>query len=282
LVKNYSIKKFSKFSPDKVRRSQNNVASEEDDPVRRCLERDAGTIASLSISIRADLEQAIMAALGEIKQTNDIRSLLNSLSHGTLPQRWKRYVVPDSVTIGVFMRDLTRRFAQLEKLVGMDEYKQSPSIWLGGLLNPEAFTTATRQSAARAQKCSLETLQLETISLLPVDSKNNKPLADLKNGIFAIDGMCLENGILQQKTGVLDSDSGGNNHAAIHIGTAIFAWKNKKEKKKDDNIIDVPVFLNETRSLPLFNAHIPIADSIKEDADSWSRRSVAFTCWQNN
>jgi len=272
---------------DKVRRSQMSIASEEDDPVRRCLERDAGTIAALSIAIRADLEQAIMAALGEIKQTNDIRSLLNSLSHGTLPPRWKRYVVPDSVTIGVFMRDVTRRFSQLEKLIGADGYKQSPCIWLGGLLNPEAFTTATRQSAARAQKCSLETLQLETIALLPVnnDTKNkqDKPLADLKNGIFAIDGMCLENGILQQ-TGVLDSDAGGSGRrAAIHIGTAVFAWKNKAEcKEKKAGVIDVPVFLNESRALPLFAAHIPIADSVQEDAASWSRRSVALTCWQNS
>jgi len=272
---------------NKVRRSQNNVINLEDDPVRRCLERDAGTIASLSIAIRADLEQAIMAAHGEIKQTNDIRSLLNSLSHGTLPQRWKRYVVPDSVTIGVFMRDVTRRFAQLEKLIGADEYKQSPRIWLGGLLNPEAFTTATRQSAARAQKCSLETLRLETIALLPLDNdsknKQDKPLADLKNGVFAIDGMCLENGILQQ-SGVLDSDTGGSGRrAAIHIGTAVFAWKSKTgENDKNGVVIDVPVFLNETRSLPLFDAHVPIADGEHEDAASWSRRSVALTCWQNN
>lgn len=38
---------------------------------------------------------------------------------------------------------------------------QSIPIWLGGLLNPEAYITATRQCVAQANSWSLEELHLQ-------------------------------------------------------------------------------------------------------------------------
>lgn len=38
---------------------------------------------------------------------------------------------------------------------------QNVTVWLGGLFNPEAYVTATRQCVAQANSWSLEELMLE-------------------------------------------------------------------------------------------------------------------------
>ena len=292
--------------------SSSDSDGENDDPVRRCLERDAAAIAALAETVRADLEQALAAARGETKQTNAVRALLGALAHGTLPARWRRYVVPDALAVSAFVRDLARRFAQLERLVGSESTSDSGAsassassassansagVWLGGLLSPEAFTTATRQAAARALHCSLETLRLETVALRPDEGDGSVPAADLRRGVFAVSGMRLENGKLRA-TGVLDSapEAAGAQHAAP-VRTAVFAWRpcsSESESSESSDAaaaVDVPVFLNETRRVLLFNARVPVAtedeskeSSVGEDgaAAVWCRRAVAFTCWQQS
>lgn len=47
-------------------------------------------------------------------------------------------------------------------------------MWLGGLLNPEAYITATRQCVAQANSWSLEELQLE-VTITDSNDKNSVP-----------------------------------------------------------------------------------------------------------
>lgn len=47
-------------------------------------------------------------------------------------------------------------------------------MWLGGLLNPEAYITATRQCVAQANSWSLEELQLE-VTITDSNDKSNIP-----------------------------------------------------------------------------------------------------------
>lgn len=47
-------------------------------------------------------------------------------------------------------------------------------MWLGGLLNPEAYITATRQCVAQANSWSLEELQLE-VTITDSSDKSNIP-----------------------------------------------------------------------------------------------------------
>lgn len=57
-------------------------------------------------------------------------------------------------------------------------------MWLGGLLNPEAYITATRQCVAQANSWSLEELVLDvTVTDAAADGK---PAAD--DGSFAVTG----------------------------------------------------------------------------------------------
>lgn len=45
-------------------------------------------------------------------------------------------------------------------------------MWIGGLLNPEAYITATRQCVAQANSWSLEELQLDVTITDSSDKKN--------------------------------------------------------------------------------------------------------------
>lgn len=67
---------------------------------------------------------------------------------------------------------------------------QTFNVWLGGLLNPEAYITATRQCIAQANSWSLEELVLDvTITDGGLDA--NKPsLDDCSFGVVGKFGDC--------------------------------------------------------------------------------------------
>lgn len=53
---------------------------------------------------------------------------------------------------------MSLRLAQLERI---SNGTQTTGVWLGGLFQPEAYITATRQTVAHAKGWSLEQLVLE-------------------------------------------------------------------------------------------------------------------------
>jgi dynein heavy chain 1 len=93
---------------------------------------------------------------------------VDKLVKGVVPQQWKKYTVPHDTTVSVWMSDLAQRLNQLQKLSEVSQREgakglKSIPIWLGGLFNPEAYITATRQFVAQANSWSLEELELEVI-----------------------------------------------------------------------------------------------------------------------
>lgn len=58
------------------------------------------------------------------------------------------------------MSDLASRLAQLEMSLSSSVVAQSQGIWLGGLFQPDAYITATRQAVAHQKGWSLEELVL--------------------------------------------------------------------------------------------------------------------------
>lgn len=61
--------------------------------------------------------------------------------------------------------DLGKKLIHLEILSksGAKSGPGAPLYWLGGLFNPDAFVTASRQHVARALSCSLEELRLSLV-----------------------------------------------------------------------------------------------------------------------
>lgn len=103
-----------------------------------------------------------------MKQTNETRAMVGALVRGMLPASWRRYAVARGCTVQHWVDDFARRVQQLAHVSrtvadqGAQRLQTIP-VWLGGLLNPEAYITATRQCVAQANSWSLEELNLQVI-----------------------------------------------------------------------------------------------------------------------
>lgn len=243
---------------------------QQQDVVMRCLERDARALVRLLTTVRRDMQLVIDTAAGTVKQTNDTRALFEDLSHGVIPHPWKPYALPEMLSLGAYVRDLARRVDHFRTLLGT----QGRKVWLGGLLTPEAYITATRQAAARANKCSLETLSLQVVAISSAASDHK-----LAPDEFAVEGLVLENALLG-KDGSLNipKESGGVAEESLSsaAATAVFAWRSKANALGDEASVKIPVFLNETRMNRLFTAVLPTATP---EGAKWCQRSSAFVSW---
>lgn len=77
-----------------------------------------------------------------------------------IPKRWRRYNVAN-ITVTEWIEDFNKRIDQLQKVSVSSDFGRKGGLWFGGLLFPEAFMTASRQSVAQDNKWSLEELDLQ-------------------------------------------------------------------------------------------------------------------------
>lgn len=127
------------------------------DSLSRFFGRETWTGRRLLEHVRKDLSDLVRVCDGTSKQTNELRALMQDLNRGNVPPHWAKFKMPKGVSVGQYISDLVARLAQLEAIA---HGKSTGGIWLGGLFQPEAYITATRQAAAHAQGASLEQLVL--------------------------------------------------------------------------------------------------------------------------
>lgn len=84
----------------------------------------------------------------------------NVYSSGTIPSSWRKYAVPKSMSLGMWVADLAQRLRQLEGITKEQHYEKF-SVTLGLLFTPGAYLTATRQAVAHRTRVSLEKLKLD-------------------------------------------------------------------------------------------------------------------------
>ena len=77
---------------------------------------------------------------------------------GSIPLHWLKFKTAKGLGVGQFISNLVARLSQLEAIATRPELKRV--IWLGGLFQPEAYITATRQTVAHQKGWSLEQLVL--------------------------------------------------------------------------------------------------------------------------
>lgn len=151
-------------------------------------------------------------------------------------------------------------------------------MWLGGLLNPEAFITATRQSAAQSHGWSLENLRIhaESINLKTSSSDSSSTSATPDVDGFTLRGLSLE-GASWDKNALALTDQ-----LSVSLAPIRFMWKNQEDSKtqqtQQGNLINVPVYLSEPRSELLFAIDLSIPSS--PPVQSWYQKSVAVISWK--
>ena len=153
-------------------------------PLFRFLEREVMVASALLELVKSDLFMLIDMCKGNIKSTNMLKQLAEDLHSDVIPKRWRKYTVAQ-ITATIWVNDFVRRVIQLQDLSKKPDFGQS-GLWLGGLLFPEAYLTATRQSIAQKNNWSLEELKME-FKINPTE----EDLADNASG-FVLSGFSMQ------------------------------------------------------------------------------------------
>nr|XP_024214265.1 dynein heavy chain, cytoplasmic isoform X3 [Halyomorpha halys] len=237
------------------------------DPLYRYFEREVNSGAKLLRDVIHDLTDVVAICQGEKKQTNYHRTMLSDLVRGILPSGWRRYTVPRGCTVIQWITDFSNRVKQLDTISllasqrGPSEIKNTP-IWLGGLMNPEAYITATRQCIAQANSWSLEELILDVT--IPEPSSTSLATDECS---FSVTGLklqgaqCRNNQLLLTSTIMMD------------LPTTLLRW-HRAGGEGDSGKLSLPVYLNSTRSELLFTVDLNIAPG--QEPHSFYERGVAL------
>jgi dynein heavy chain 1 len=101
-------------------------------------------------------------------------------------------------------------------------------MWFGGLLFPEAFMTASRQSVAQENKWSLEELELKFEVDPSEEAIKNNPCG------FIVDGLSIEGASYSKdESRIKLSESLQSFLPRVNL-----KWINKNKKSDDDNLSD--------------------------------------------
>jgi len=110
-------------------------------------------------TVKLDLQMLKELCAGERKSTNVLKSLAEDLYADVIPKKWRKYNVAN-ISATEWLGDFRKRIEQLQRLSSSSDFGKK-GLWFGGLLYPEAYMTATRQSVAQENKWSLEELELQ-------------------------------------------------------------------------------------------------------------------------
>jgi len=200
------------------------------------------------------------------KQTNHHRALIAMLTKGMIPNSWLRYKVPTSCSVAAWVTDFSSRVKQLahvSKTVGAGGAStlKSITVWMGGLFNPEAFITATRQCVAQANSWSLEELHLD----VTVADELDQPSFD--DCSFAVEGLKLSGAVCRNNQLAISSEIS----TSLHLTR--LRWIKKSELSGTVKIV-LPVYLNSTRLQILFTVDLPLKEGQK--VHEFHERGVAI------
>jgi len=225
------------------------------DPLYRFFEREVNFGVKLLQTVRQDLEDVVAITSSGKKQTNHHRSLIATLTKGMIPVSWLRYKVPTSCSVAAWVTDFSNRVKQLAAVskavssAGASQLKCF-NVWMGGLFNPEAFITATRQCVAQANSWSLEELHLDVC----VADEAEKPSFD--DCSFAVEGLKLFGAVCRSNQLSISAEISTNLHLTR------LRWV-KKSDMSDTAKIVLPVYLNSTRQNLLFTVDLPTKEGQK-------------------
>ncbi|KAG1889346.1 dynein heavy chain and region D6 of dynein motor-domain-containing protein [Suillus subluteus] len=231
------------------------------DPLYRLFFREASIGRKLLDQVCKDLADVVKVCDGELKQTNHLRTLMSSLTKGTIPSHWRRYKVPKAMSVSEWIPDLARRLSQLDGITSVQQNLSNVEVWLGGLFFPEAYITATRQAVAHRKRWSLETLHLR----LDIGQMNDP-------GAFIVDGLILEGACWDAENEKLILNDG----QAVRLNASQVRWVQDdfSNTEQPTDLVTLPVYLNNDRSDVMFTVDLPFD---RHSASLVAMRAVCLT-----
>eukprot|EP01091_Cochliopodium_minus_P010435 TRINITY_DN2760_c1_g1_i1.p1 TRINITY_DN2760_c1_g1~~TRINITY_DN2760_c1_g1_i1.p1 ORF type:complete len:4604 (+),score=1553.39 TRINITY_DN2760_c1_g1_i1:76-13887(+) len=238
-------------------------------PMWRFYEREIKLGSDLLNKLKKDLGQLRQVCFGKLKQTNYLRELISNIQKGEIPKSWGSYYnIPSSTALNIWFIDVVKRIEQLNRISKLTNYDDC-EIWLGGLFNPDAFITATRQSAAQSNGWSLENLELH-VEILDQD----QPKVDTNSASFIVRGFSLQGASWEYQTKHLSF----SNDTEVKLKPCLLSWKNTENLTEENSeLVDLPVYLNDTRNQLLFS--LKLSNKPSTNPSIFYRRGAAILIW---
>ena len=260
IVENKSSK-LLKGLPTAVLPLQGNEQSN-NNPIFRFLKREVGVATKLLARVRTDLEDSIQMCKGNIKSTNELRLVVQNLFNDTVPKSWQLYPTLE-LNVTEWVIDLANRINQLNKVTKEKDYGKT-DLWLGGLIFPEAYLTATRQAVAQELKKPLDELVL---SVELVKSISSVPMTN-----YVCKGVCIEGAEWDYDNNkLIMTDS-----LFSQLPPFMLKWSVANEGDMK-NMFPIPVYLNTMRKNLLFSVYIKNESDLSNE--DWYQRGIALISW---
>jgi len=230
-------------------------------PIFRFLKREIGVASKLLSRVRGDLKKIDEMCKGNVKSTNELREIAKDLFNDIVPKSWKAYITME-LNVSEWIMDLRYRVQQLNKISAEKDFGKK-NIWMGGIIFPEAYLTATRQYVASNMKVPLDELVI-SIEMPKVIDK-------IEDNEFVVSGICLEGAEWCYDSSKLVM----TDNLFYQLPKVIMKWIRKS--KDMTKVFPVPVYLNNTRKNLIFSLLIK-NESELSDFD-WYQRGIAMTSW---
>ena len=224
------------------------------DSLMRCIAREVKLGIECVRSVVSDMKEIITYCEGSAKLTNQLKTLIDAIAAGITPKDWIGLYTGGEVVADQWIDDFVKRLEQVNEFImsgGKD--LEGMSFWVGGLLNPGSFVTATRQFVARKGDHSIDELELV--------------LHNKGEGVgFKVSGMMIEGGKLVGG-GIEKSEE-----LIEEIGDCCLEWRTIKGGEEEN--LSLPVYLdNSNRKQIIVRIKVEGASGNRSE---WLQRGLAL------
>ena len=168
------------------------------------------------------------------------------------------------------MEDFIKRCDEAVHYIDDNAQLAVGEIWLGGLMQPEACVTAMRQLVAQEYGWPLENIHLTVRPLNETEIHQDKQdnMQNMKN-CFVVKTMVLEGAEW------IHDQLEFSNEIQSEWEHVLFEWN---YMEKNDMMLTVPVYLNESRSTLLCVVSVKYMQTIQKKY--WDEKAIALIAWR--
>jgi len=301
--------------------SSSSSSSSSSAALTRCLSREVAKGSSLLSLVLSDLREVASFCAGEARVTNPLRALVADLGRGATPAAWRKAFVCSAACASAcdaWLADFGLRVNHCLDLakpylrgsaagVGAPAVGSSgpaaavPVYWLGGLFNPEAFVTASRQHTAQATGLALDQL-VPAVSLTTAFDDSTAEKGAESGGDTPGEAVFLLRGLMLEGSGWDDQrqELVVGEQVKTPVAQARFRWVRRSQDGNDDggsagaptagskdegaaaapplSSIAIPLYLNDGRAVLLATVDLRY-QAEAQPAHVFYQRSAALVAW---